>query len=227
MPWNYHMSFQSFIYQALDKYEPEIATKLHQYPHAPPFSFSEFIQTGPFQATDDGLMCESGYWIVTSDDKRIIDAVANHAQHDSKLTLGHTTIPVTGVDIEKIQGKEKERYKSTSPIYVSQRGEDGEVEDLFPEDGMWYSRLKDSVRDRIRHERTLPDDFQFIIDEVHWSKKKRLRSGDGWRSCSRLELTIRSDLETSEFIQQQGLGEKTGMGFGNLMPTNEIPEEWR
>jgi CRISPR-associated endoribonuclease Cas6 len=215
------------VYSALDEYEPELASKLHQHNHAPPFSFSEFIPTGPYQATDDGLIATRGYWIVTSDNSHIIDAVANYAQHDKRLELGQTRVPIEDVDIEEIEGTTKDRYKTLSPVYVSQRTEEGKTEDLFPEDGMWYARLRDSVRDRMDAEDLLQDDFQFIIDEIHWTKRKRLRAGDGWRSCSRLEATIRSDKETSRFIQLQGLGEKTGMGFGSVMPTNQVPEEWR
>lgn len=121
LPWNYHLSFQSFIYNGLGKYEPELASELHQNKHAPPFNFSEFIATGPYKSTDDGLLAERGYWVVTSDDSRIIDAVANYARHDKKLTLGHTTVPVTSVEIEKIEGVEKARYKTMSPIYKSKK----------------------------------------------------------------------------------------------------------
>lgn len=228
LPWNYHLSFQSFIYDALGKYEPELASKLHQKQHSPPFNFSEFIATGPYKTSDDGILAERGYWVFTSDDSRIIDAVANYARHDEKLKLGHTTIPITGVEIEKIEGLEKARYKTMSPVYVSQKQENGKIEDLFPQDGMWYVRLKDSIRDRMEASCDIPENFEFIIDEVHWTKKKRLRvSEKGWRTCNRFEVTIRSDTQTSHFIQQQGLGEKTGMGFGNVMPTDEIPGEWR
>jgi CRISPR-associated endoribonuclease Cas6 len=227
LPWNYHLSFQSFVYDALGKYEPELASELHQHPDEPPFSFSEFIPTGPYQTMEDGLTATRGYWVVTSDDKRIIDAVANYARHDGMLELGQTRVPVKGVDIEEIEGSTETRYKTLSPVYVSQRDSDGKVEDLFPQDGMWYARLRDSVRDRMDAKDLLPDDFEFVVDEIHWTKKKRLRAGDGWRSCTRLEATIRSDNETSRFIQTQGLGEKTGMGFGSVMPTNQVPAEWR
>jgi CRISPR/Cas system endoribonuclease Cas6 (RAMP superfamily) len=42
-----------------------------------------------------------------------------------------------------------------------------------------------------------------------------------------MEVDIEADPETSHYIQQQGLGERTGMGFGTVMPITHIPEEWR
>ena len=55
LPWNYHLSIQAAIYDALNEYAPEIATELHQLPHDPPFSFSEFLSTAPYNVGDDGI----------------------------------------------------------------------------------------------------------------------------------------------------------------------------
>jgi CRISPR-associated endoribonuclease Cas6 len=214
----------AFIYEALNQYEPELATELHQHEHAPPFALSEFIQTGPYNTNDEGLSCERGYWTITSDDSAILDAVANHARHH-EMKLGHTTIPVEGVDLEPIEGVESARYRTLSPVYVSQYREDRR-EDLFPTDGMWFARLRDNVRDRMEAQWGQTPEH-LVIDEVHWWKKKRLRVGDGWSSAARMEVDIESDPETSHYIQQQGLGERTGMGFGTVMPIQQIPEEWR
>jgi len=224
LPWNYHQSIVSFIYDALSRYEPELAADLHQLEHAPPFAFSEFIQTGPYDTADEGLSCERGYWTITSDEIRILEAVANQAR-DEEMTLGHTTVPIESCEIEKIEGVESARYRTLSPVYVSQY-QDGRREDLTPNDGMWYARLRDNVRDRMEAQwGETPD--RLVVDEVHWWKQKRLRVGDGWCSAARMELDIIADTDTSHYIQQQGLGERTGMGFGTVMPQNQIPEEWR
>jgi len=224
LPWNYHQSFTSFVYDALNEYEPERATELHQHDHAPPFSFSEFVQTGPYTTDDDGLSCERGYWVVTSDESRILEAVANHARHH-ELTLGHTTVPVDEVELEPIEGVGEARYRTLSPVYASQYRDDTR-EDLLPTDSMWAARLRDNLRDRMAAQRDREPD-QFIVDEVHWWKQKRLRVGGGWATGARMELAIRTDPETSEYLQEQGLGERTGMGFGHLMPQSQVPEEWR
>ncbi len=226
LPWNYHLSFQSFIYDALNRYEPELAADLHQHPHAPPFSFSEFVHTGPYQATDNGLMCERGYWVVNSEDTQILDAVANHARHH-ELTLGHTEVPIKGVEMEPIEGMTNAKYRAMSPVYLSQYDEDGNREDLLPCDGMWFSNLVDNVRNRIEAIRGQSSD-EFVIDEVDWWKQKRLRVAEkGWVQCARFGVEIRTDEKTSEFIQQEGLGERSGLGFGCVMPVEHIPAEWR
>ena len=225
LPWNYHLSVQSFIYDGLNEYAPELASELHQFPHAPPFVFSEFVQTGPYQTGEDGLSCERGYWVFSSDNKQIIDAVANHARHH-ELQVGHTQVPVEGVELEETQGVERARYRALSPIYVSQ-SVDRHREDLYPEDGMWYARLRDNIRDRMEA-RWDETSEQLIVEDVHWWKTSRLRVGDsGWATGTRLELTLQTDTRTSEFIQQRGLGERTGSGFGCVMPVEQIPEEWR
>jgi len=187
--------------------------------------FSEFIQTGPYQTGEDGLSCERGYWTISSDETQIIDAVANHARHH-ELHTGHTKVPVEGVDVEPITGVAHARYRTHSPIYVSQT-KDEYREDLFPEDGMWFVRLRDNVQDRMeaRWDET-PDEL--VIEDVHWWKTSRLRVGDGgWATGTRCEVTLRTDTRTSEFIQQRGLGERTGVGFGCVMPVEHIPAEWR
>lgn len=224
LPWNYHQSMASFIYDALNRYVPELATELHQHEHAPPFAFSEFIQTGPYSTDDDGLSCERGYWTVTSSNDQILEAVANHArQHE--LKLGHTTVPVEGVELDTIEGVESAKYRTLSPIYVSQY-RDNRREDLVPSDGMWFARLRDNVRDRMKAQWGQTPDH-LVIDDVYWWKQKRLRVGDGWASGARMKVDIEADPETSHYIQQQGLGERTGMGFGTVMPIIHIPEEWR
>ena len=216
----------SFVYDALNEYEPELATELHQYEHAPPFSFSEFIQTGPYQATDDGLSCERGYWIVNSTETQILDAVANHARHH-EMKLGHTEVPIEGVEMEPIEGVVETKYRTLSPIYVSKRGSDGERQDLLPKDGMWFNNLIDGVRGRMEAN-TDETPSEFVIEDVDWWKGKRLRVADeGWVQCARMELEIRTDEKTSAFIQRQGLGERSGLGFGCVMPVEDIPAEWR
>lgn len=216
----------SFLYDALGEYEPELASELHQHEHAPPFAFSEFIQTGPYQATDDGLNCERGYWVVNSDDKRILDAIANHARHH-EMKLGHTEVPIDGVELEAIEGVEEAKYRTMSPVYVSKRNKDGDREGLLPKDGMWFNNLIDGVRGR-KEAITGDPPSEFVIEDVDWWKQKRLRVADsGWVQCARLGLEIRTDKETSAFIQQQGLGERSGLGFGCVMPVEHIPAEWR
>lgn len=226
LPWNYHLSFVSFIYDALDEYEPELATDLHQHEHAPPFSFSEFIQTGPYQATEDGLSCERGYWVVNSNDPRILDAAANHARHH-EMSLGHTEVPIEGVELEPIEGVLEATYRTLSPLYVSRYNGDGDREGLLPNDGMWFHELIDGVKGRMEAV-TGERPSEFAIEDVDWWKSKRLRvAKNGWVQCARMGLEIRTDETTSEFIQQQGLGERSGLGFGCVMPVNQIPAEWR
>jgi CRISPR-associated endoribonuclease Cas6 len=220
------LSFVSFIYDALGEYEPELATELHQHNHAPPFAFSEFVQTGPYQATDDGLNCERGYWAVTSDDSRILDAVANHARHH-EMKLGHTEVPIDGVEMEPIEGVTQAKYRTLSPVYVSKQSADGEREELLPTDGMWFNNLIDGVRAR-KEAITGEPPSEFVIEDVSWWKQKRLRVADsGWVQCARMGVDIRTDEETSAFIQEQGLGERSGLGFGCVMPIEQIPAEWR
>jgi CRISPR-associated endoribonuclease Cas6 len=225
LPWNYHRSVQSFVYDALDRYEPELATQYHQSHHAPPFVMSEFVQTGPYQTGEDGLSCQRGYWVFGSHKSEILEGIANHARR-SDFSVGHTQIPVEYVELESVEGVQHARYRTLSPIYVSQMVDDRR-EDLTPNDGMWYARLRDNLRGRMAakwDERPA----EFIIDDVHWWKTSRLRVGEeAWATGVRLEMTLRTDERTSEFIQQQGLGERTGGGFGYVMPKDQIPEEWR
>jgi len=226
LPWNYHLSFRAFIYEALDRFEPDLAEQLHESKHAPPFSYSEFVQTGPYETDDDGIVCEEGYWVFNTDDSRIIDAVANHAR-DSELTLGHTQVPVEGVELKQIHGVTEGRYRSVSPIYASQRtGE--RREPVLPDDAAWSTRLRESVRGRMEGTGGLPDSFRLDIGPVHWWTDKSLRVAENrWYQCARCEVTVRADRETSSFIQTQGLGEASGMGLSCVMPVSHIPEDRR
>ena len=224
LPWNYHLSIQSAIYDALNEYAPEIATELHQLSHDPPFSFSEFLSTAPYNVGDDGITFNRGFLSVTSPRAEILEAVASWAAEEN-LTLGHTTLPVIGSDLEPVHGVIEAEYRSVSPVCVSQYRDDRR-EYLQPDDGMWYARLRDSTRDRLEGERgELPADFEFAVDSIERTKSKRLRvSGGGWATCSLLTATIRADPVTSAFIQNYGLGERTGLGFGCVVPADHLPE---
>lgn len=110
---------------------------------------------------------------------------------------------------------------------MSQYDTNDRRQDLFPEDGMWFAQLRDNVRDRMAA-RWETECEEFVIEDVHWWKTSRLRVGDGgWATGTRMELTLRTDPETSQFIQTHGLGERTGVGFGCVMPVEQIPKEWR
>ena len=221
IPWDSHLSFQSFVYEAASEYIPEYAAALHQNPHAPPFSFSEFQQTESYEVTDDGLLCEGGYWVINSPDTELLTACANHAQAREELSLGHTTVPVTGVEVNEVHPiKGRARYKTASPIAVSEPSGDPETptEWYRPDDGMWYARVCENVRDRLlaRHEDATPE---FIIDQLHWTDPKLLKVGPGAKiPCIRCEFTLTCNAQTSRFIQEEGVGEKTGMGFGTVVP---------
>nr|WP_160167008.1 CRISPR-associated endoribonuclease Cas6 [Natronococcus jeotgali] len=220
------MSIQSFIYDALNTHAPELATKLHQLEHAPPFSYSEFLQTGPYQPTDSGLSVQRGYWIINSDKPDLIDAVANSALNEN-LTVGHTTIPVTATDIETIEPVEETVYRTLSPVCVSHYVDENRIY-LEPQDTMWGARIYKNVRERMKNTCGLPDNFKFSIDEIHWWKPKSLQvASEAYVPSARFEATIRADEKTSKFIQKQGLGERTGMGFGCIMPKSETPDDWR
>jgi CRISPR-associated endoribonuclease Cas6 len=142
------------------------------------------------------------------------------------MKLGHTEVPVEGVEIEPIDGFSETKYRTMSPIYVSTHN-DGSREDLMPDDGMWYSTLVDSIRNRMEaiNNTTISE---FFIEDIDWWKTKRLRVAEnGWVQCARMGIEIRTDKETSKFIQQEGLGERSGLGFGCVMPVEAIPAEWR
>lgn len=230
IPWNYHLSIQSFIYDALNEYEPELATKLHQSPYAPPWSYSNFIQTGPFNATRDGLTCERGYFVISSPNLKILNAVANYARHNQELKVGHTTIPVTNVEVEPFEGKSGEQtIKTLSPIAISERSTETPRDWYQPNDPMWFSRLKENIKERMEYisENGLPEDFKFKLNSVEWTESKLKKVSEGAEiPCTRLTFKIEMDKATSEFIQTHGMGEKTGMGFGNVMAYEDIPNWW-
>lgn len=222
LPWDYHLSVQAFVYDALETHEPELSEELHEQNHAPPFSYSQFIQTGPYETGEDGLTCESGYWIINTDDARIVDAVANHAR-GNQLTVGHTRIPVAGVELKEVHGITEGRYRAMSPIYIS-HCTDERRETLFPDDNAWATELRRSVKGRMKARDVLPSDFRLDIGPIHWWKQKSLRITENrWYKCARCELTIRSDRNTSQFIQEQGIGEASGMGMSCVMPKTQIP----
>lgn len=92
IPWNYHLSVQSAVYDALNEHAPAMATELHQLEHDPPFSFSEFIPTAPYNVGDDGLAITQGLFAFTSDRSEILDAIASYAIAGN-LTLGQLYPP--------------------------------------------------------------------------------------------------------------------------------------
>jgi CRISPR/Cas system endoribonuclease Cas6 (RAMP superfamily) len=151
-----------------------VATELHQLEHDPPFSFSELIPTAPYNVGDDGLAITQGLFAFTSDRSEILDAIASYAMAGN-LTLGHSALPVIGTDIEPVHGVERATYRTVSPVCASQYIDDRR-EYLGPDDGMWYARLRDSVRDRLNGEWGLPGDFEFSVDEIHWTKRPWVRS---------------------------------------------------
>lgn len=231
LPWNYHLSVQSFIYDALGEYETEIAAEQHQFPHAPPWSYSNFIQTGPFQATKKGLTCSKGYFVFTSDNPSILNAIANFARHNQELKLGHTVLPVSNVEVESINGASgQQTIETVSPIAISEESTETPRDWYRPNDPMWFSRVKENVQDRMSHiiENGIPDGFEFKLNDVLWTDSKIKKVGENAEiPCTRMAFTIDMDERTSEFVQTHGIGEKTGMGFGAVLNKEDIPQRWK
>lgn len=226
LPWGYHLSFKSFLYDALDRHVPKLAKQLHDSNRAPPFSFSEFVQTAPVSASDAGIACEAGFWLVNSEDTRVVDAVANHAR-GQEMTLGHTTIPVDGVELNQIESETHARYRTLSPIFAS-IDRDGTRTPLHPDDPMWGSRLRQSVHGRMEGHDYDVTEFRFDLEAVHgWEEEGMRVSSDHVRSCTHAEFTLRSDPLTSRFVQRHGIAEGSGLGLSTVIPVDHLPETAR
>lgn len=226
LPWDYHLSFKAFIYDALSKHEPALADQIHESNRAPPFSFSEFVQTASVSASDSGLACESGFWTVNAEDTRLIDAIANHAR-GREMTLGHTTIPVDGVEVEQIVPETRARYRTLSPVFASRHRDDSRVP-LHPDDPMWGSRLRRSVHGRMKGREYDINEFQFDIEAVHaWEEDGMRVSSEYVRSCTHAEFTLRTDQLTSRFVQRHGISEGSGLGLSTVIPIKHLPETAR
>ena len=226
LPWGYHLSFRAFVYDALDEYAPERAEAIHDTDHAPPFSFSEFVQTASVDAGDAGLACQSGFWIVNAGDTALVDAVANHAR-GRQMTLGHTTVPVDGDEVGQIEPETHGRYRTVAPIFSTIYRDDSRVE-LRANDPMWAAQLRQSVRRRMEAREYSTDEFQFDIEAVHgWDEDGMRVASDHVRSCTHAEFTLRTNPLTSRFVQRQGIGEGSGVGLSTVVPVDHLPEDAR
>lgn len=230
LPWNYNLSFQSFVYDAIGEYEPELATELHQLKHAPPFTFSNFIQTGPYTPYEDGLSCTRGYWVINSDNDAIINALANYAEN-YELRLGHTDVPVVSTEVENVEGESGEiEYTTVSPVAVGEMPYDGDGTREWYErgDDMWVTRMRESVVDRMEHRLDInSSEIKFRMNNIKNSDKKvKIVKDDIKIPCTRFKFSAKVDSMTDRFLRVQGLGEKTGQGFGTIMQDKEIPARW-
>lgn len=232
-PWDYHLSLTSFIYEALGDTRPHLASKLHQAGHAPPFSFSDFLQTGSYEVTRNGLFFTSGYFSISSTDAGIIDAITDYVPSDGSLKIGNTEVPVVGQTVEQSVGYDGEtQYKSRSAVAVGEYPHDSSSgnprEWYLPSDPMWASRIKDSVRANMKQERGLPDEFRFrILDYEEVDKKVKRVTDDIEIPCVMVSMTIDADEKTSRFVQDFGIGERTGMGFGNIVRDDMVKQRYR
>lgn len=231
LPWNYHLSVINFIYQSIGEYNAEMASKLHQLPHSPPFSFSNFIQTGAFQPTEDGIMFSQGYFVFSSSNTEIIQSLSDAVPSGSDFMIGNTKIPVVNQDVDSVNGYSGEtEYETLSPIAIqeSHTPENRQSEWYMPSDSMWGGRIKESVKGNMKGENgSLPDNFRFkVVDIDYVDKKVKRLTSDIEIPCSRMKFTLDTDAETSKFIQNFGLGQRTGMGFGNVIPTQDREPKW-
>lgn len=231
-PWDYHLSLMSFIYESLGDKEPELATELHQLEHAPPFSFSEFLQTGAFEVTSQGLFFTKGHITVSSTESRVIKSIKDYIPSSGNLSVGNTDVPIVGQTVEETVGVAGENiYHTLSPIAVGEYPYDtskGQREWYHPSDPMWASRIKESVRSNMEAEVGLSDNFRFRVVDYDWVEKKVKRINSEIRiPCARASITIDTDEETSAFIQDFGVGERTGMGFGNIIIEDRMKQKYR
>ncbi len=231
LTWNYHISMTSFIYNAIGNGNSKKASLLHQKKHAPPYSFSNFMHMGPFQTNEQGLFVSKGYFVITSDDEEIINHINNYvSEHD--LKIGNTTLPVVSTSIEEVKGYDGlNTYETLSPVCVGELpwdSKDGVREWYEPTDAMFASRLKESVQSKLEHIDGLHDEFKFKIKDYNWIDKKVKRiNSDIEIPATRMSMNIEMDKKTSRFIQVHGLGEKTGMGFGNIIAEQDKTQKYR
>lgn len=232
-PWDYHLSLTSFVYDCLSKYDEKLASQLHQSENPPPFSFSNFMQTGPFRANDKGLLFTRGYLSVSSIDSRIVEAVRQYLlEKESSLKIGHTDVPVVGQTVENVTGESGTvTYETLSPIALGEQpysSDQGTREWYLPSDPMWSARLRENVRKMKKEREGLPEEFMFRVKDYNWVDKKVKRlTEDVEVPCARMSLDIEADEQTSEFIQKFGVGERTGLGFGNIIRKQDMPQKHR
>jgi CRISPR-associated endoribonuclease Cas6 len=230
LPWNYHLSVINFVYESIGTENPEKASRLHQSPDSPPFSFSNFIQTGPFQPVSDGISFSRGFFCFTSSDQEVIQSIADNVPSGGDLMVGNTKVPVVDHTVESITRYSGEtEYETLSPIAVSEQYvDDGTREWYLPSDAMWASRIKENLKGRIEGKVGLHDSFRFKIVNFDWVDKKVKRlTSDIEIPCARARFTLDTDEKTSRFIQNNGLGQRTGMGFGSVIPKTDMHSRWR
>lgn len=231
LPWNYHISMTSFMYESIGDGDNRTASLLHQDNNAPPYSFSNFMHMGPFQANEQGLFVSKGYFAITSDDEEIINYINDYVSKNN-LTIGNTSLPVVSTSIEQVNGYDGlHTYETLSPVCVGEMPYDstkGTRDWYEPTDAMFASRLKESVRLKLDHRGELHDDFTFKIKDYNWTDKKVKRINSEIEiPATRMSINIEMDERTSEFIQVQGLGERTGMGFGNIIAKEDMRQKYR
>lgn len=231
LPWNYHLSVVNFVYDSIGQENPEKATELHQLPDSPPFSFSNFIQTGPFQTVEDGISFSKGFFCFSSEDQEIIQSLANNIPSGGEMMIGNTKVPVVDHTVESVTGYDEEvEYETLSPIAISeQHVEEGETREWYlPSDSMWASRIKENLEGRIDGRNGLHDEFRFKVSDFEWVDKKVKRlTSEVEIPCARARFTLDTDGKTSKFIQNNGLGQRTGMGFGSVIPVEDMHQKWR
>lgn len=232
VPWDYHLSLQSWVTEAVRARNERLADEMHKSETAPPYAFSRLVPTkqGHTDISEQhGLQMDDAVWFFTSDNQAVVEAIVEAAQEGAPpMKLGHTQLPVENVSFsEVLPYEEATEYVTLSPIAVSMR-RGGQQKYLPYDDPMWGRRAVELCRRQQAawYEEGPSDEFQFDIRAVNQANVTTRKSPGGHRQvdCTVARLTIAADAQTSYHIQLQGVGARTGQGFGFVLPRKDIPD---
>ena len=232
-PWDYHLSIHSWIQQSVQERAPEVAEEMHTNPTAPPYAFSRLVPTKSGHTSiseQHGLQMDDAFLWVVSSNQTVLESVVEAAQTGNPpLTLGHTRAPVASVTIEDVEPyDQKAEYVTLSPIAVSMKRE-GLIKYLPYDDPMWGRRVVDLCQKQQEewYAGGADEEFKFDIQAVQDANVTTRTSPGGHRQvdCTVARLVITADAQTSYHIQLQGVGARTGQGFGFVMPRLDLHDE--
>lgn len=111
--------------------------------------------------------------------------------------------------------------RTVSPIVLSRRGEDGKKRYLlYPQDtGAWLSGLRDNLIKRVAaFTSCVPEPRDVVIDAIGHGRGELVEFQNSRIPARHMELRIRGSKAVLETAVYAGLGERTGSGFGMVVP---------
>jgi CRISPR-associated endoribonuclease Cas6 len=209
LPYDHQYAMYSSILQVINRYDPTLATEIHNKYTIPQFTMSQLIPAGDRQFLPEGIKAKRFVLMIISNSDRIINTCQKSLKEYGKLSIGKMNLIYHSSRVVSVkEPPEIPELVSRSPIILKSEGKY-----VSFGDDEFLDALKSNILGKVKAIHN-SSDYMISFIRILEGRKKAYTIHSAKVSCSIIRFIIDADRIVLQTIMNYGIGSKTQMGFG-------------